>query len=338
MAVDPRFHGAPHPQDLAAVVAAAGGHVAAGTDTTRRFAGAAPLHSAGPDEVSFLDNRRYLPALRGSRAGAVILHPDLAAEVPPGSVAILAAQTYLGWCRVLRLFHPPPAPVASIHPTAAIAADASLGAGCEIGPYAVVESGAELGAGCVLGPHAVVGRGVVLGPGCRIGAHASISHAIAGREVVLHPGARVGQEGFGFAVTPTGGFETVPQLGRVLLGDHVEIGANSCVDRGSAQDTVLGPGTRLDNLVQIGHNVRTGRGCVLVAQVGISGSTLLGDFVTLGGQAGVVGHVSIGDGARISAQAGVSKDVPARQDWAGSPARPEREYKRTIVQLRRLGR
>jgi UDP-3-O-[3-hydroxymyristoyl] glucosamine N-acyltransferase len=214
---------------------------------------------------------------------------------------------------------------------------ARLGQGCEVGPLAVIGAGAEIGAGCVIGPHAVVGEGVVLGEGCRIGAHASLSHCIAGRGVVVHPGARIGQEGFGFAVTPEGRFETMPQLGRVILGDLVEVGANATVDRGSQGDTVLGAGTRLDNLVQIGHNVRTGRGCVIVAQVGISGSATLGDGVQMGGQSGLTGHLTLGDRVRVSAQAGVMNDVPAGTDVAGTPAWPAKDTLRAMAALRRLG-
>jgi UDP-3-O-[3-hydroxymyristoyl] glucosamine N-acyltransferase len=337
VAADPRFFGTAGPQPLAAIVAAAGGALPDGADGARRFTGVAPLHSAGPDEVSFLDNKRYAAALRESRAGAVVLAPAMAAQAPAGCAAIATAQPYLGFARVCALFHPAPVARPGIHPTAAIAADATIGPGCEIGPYAVIGAGAELGEGCIIGPQAVVGEGVILGPRCRIHAHASLSHCIAGRDVVLHPGARVGQEGFGFALTPEGRYETMPQLGRVLLGDGVEVGANSCIDRGSQGDTVIGPGSRLDNLVQIGHNVRTGRGCVIVAHVGISGSVTLGDFVQMGGQSGVAGHLTIGDRARVGAQSGVISDVPAGSDMLGSPALPAREAMRAIARLRRLG-
>ena len=333
---DPRFFASAGPQTLAAVAAAAGGRFEG--DGSRLFTGVAPLQAAGPEEVSFLDNRRYLDALRATRAGAVVLAPAMAREVPPGTTAIVTEAPYLGFARVARLFHPPPAPVPGIHPTAVVAPDASVGEGTEIGPYAVIGAGARIGRNCVIGPHVVVGPGVELGEGCRLHAHSSISHAIAGRGVVLHPGARVGQEGFGFAPTPDGCYETMPQLGRVLLGDSVEIGANACVDRGSQGDTVLGPGTRLDNLVQIGHNVRAGRGCVMVAQSGISGSTVLGDFVMVAAQAGLTGHLRVGDRARIGAQAGLMEDVPAGTDVIGSPAWPAREFWRAIAWLRRLGR
>jgi UDP-3-O-[3-hydroxymyristoyl] glucosamine N-acyltransferase len=265
-----------------------------------------------------------------------VIAPDFAARVPAGTAAIVTAQPYLGFGRVARLLFPAPPAAPGIHPTAVVAADAVLHPSVQVGPYAVIEAGAEIGAGCVIGPHAVVGAGVVLGEGCRIGAHASVSHCLAGRGVVLHPGARVGQEGFGFAVTPEGRFETMPQLGRVLLGDAVEVGANSCIDRGSQGDTVLGAGTRLDNLVQIGHNVRTGQACVLVAQVGISGSTTLGNGVQMGGQAGTTGHISIGDRAQIAAQSGVMSDVAAGEVVGGSPAWPLRETLRAFATLRRL--
>ncbi|MGX9964999.1 UDP-3-O-(3-hydroxymyristoyl)glucosamine N-acyltransferase [Roseomonas sp. F4] len=337
MAADPRFFPAGSALTLAEAAALAGGELRGG-DPALRITGVGPLQAAGAAEVSFLDNRRYLPQALESQAAAIVIAPELAGRLPDGRAAILTPHPYLGFGRIARALHPQPAPRPGIHPTAVIDPSARIGAGAEIGPYVVVEAGAEIGAGCVIGPHAVVGVGVVLGEGCRIGAHASLSHTIAGRGVVLHPGARVGQEGFGFAVTPEGRFETMPQLGRVLLEDAVEVGANACIDRGSQTDTVLGAGTRLDNLVQIGHNVRTGRACVLVAQVGISGSTQLGHGVQLGGQAGVTGHLHIGDRAQIAAQSGVMSDVGPGEVVGGSPALPMRETLRGVAALRRLAK
>ena len=180
----------------------------------------------------------------------------------------------------------------------------------------MVEAGAEIGPGCRVGPFVSVGQGVTIGADCRIGAHASLSHAMLGARVYIYPGARIGQEGFSFAVTETG-FLSIPQLGRVVIGDDVEVGANTTIDRGSTRDTIIGAGSRLDNLVQIGHNVRLGRCCVIVAQVGIAGSTVLEDFVQVGGQAAMAGHVHIGQGAQIGAQAGVISDVPRGCDAAG---------------------
>jgi UDP-3-O-[3-hydroxymyristoyl] glucosamine N-acyltransferase len=335
MPVDPRFVGSAGPQRLGDILGVAGADCPA-ADPERRLADIAPLEAAGPEEVSFLENRKYLPQLAATRAGAVLLAPEYAAKVPAGCLALVTKTPALGFARVARLFHPPAAPRPGIHPTAVVEPGAVIGAGCEIGPYAVIGAGAELGAGCVVGPHGVVGPGTVLGEGCRLHAHASISHCVAGRRVVLHPGARVGQEGFGLVPTPEGRFETMPQLGRVLLGDEVEIGANSTIDRGAQGDTVIGQGTRIDNLVMIGHNVRIGRGCVIVSQVGIAGSTTLGDYVQVAGQVGFNGHVEVGSFVRIGAQAGVMHDVPAKTDIIGSPAMPAREFWKTYARLQKL--
>ena len=224
-----------------------------------------------------------------------------------------------------------------VHATAAVAGDARVDASAEIGAFALVEAGAEVGARCRVGPHAAIGRGVVLGPDCRVGAHASLSHAILGARVHVHPGARIGQEGFGFAATATG-FLSVPHLGWVVLGDDVEVGANTAIDRGSTGDTVVGAGSRLDNLVQIGHNVRLGRCCVVVAQVGIAGSAVVEDFVQVGGQAAIAGHIRIGKGARIGAQAGVMSDVVPGAALVGSPAQPRQEFFRQVAAVKRMAR
>ncbi len=329
---DPRFFARSGPHPVAAVAAACGAPAPA---TARMLRGVAPLQTAGPDDVSFLDNRRYAPALEQTRAGAVIVHPALAARVPPTALALVTTEPYVGWARVAALFHPAPPPRPGVHPLALVEPGAEVHPTAEIGPFAVIAAGARIGPGCRIGPAAVIGEGVAIGAACRVGAHASISHALLGERVFIYPGARIGQEGFGFATTAAG-FVTVPQLGRVVIEDDVEIGANSTVDRGSAQDTVIGAGSRLDNLVQIGHNVRLGRCCVIVSQAGISGSTVLEDFVMAGGQAGLTGHLHIGRRARIGAQAGVMADVPAGADVVGSPSMPVREFFRQVATLRRL--
>jgi UDP-3-O-[3-hydroxymyristoyl] glucosamine N-acyltransferase len=297
----------------------------------------APLGSAGPEDVTFIDNRRWLSTLKASKAGAVVLPEAFLASVPEGTAALVTPLPHLSFARIAGLFYPRPAPVAGIHPTAVVAEDAEIGEGTEIGPYAVIGAGVRLGARCVVGPHAVIGNGCSFGDDCRLFAHSSANFCVAGHRVTLHQGARVGQEGFGFTPTPEGRYVTVPQLGRIVLGDEVEVGANTCIDRGAMDDTVIGPGTRLDNLVQIGHNVTTGRGCVLVSQVGISGSTTLGDYVTVAGQAGMAGHLKIGSKARIGAQAGIMADVPAGMDVMGSPAMPIRDALRANLYLRKIG-
>ena len=332
-AADPRFFGHAGPHPLAAVVAAAGG--AGNSGAALMLHGVAPLQSAGPGQVSFLDNRHYAPLLDGTRAGAVIVHPNMADRVPCGTVPIVTAEPYLGWARVAALFHPPPPASPGVHPAAVVDPAAQVDATAEIGPLAVIGAGAQVGPHCRIGPGAVVGVGVQMGAHCRIGALATVSHAVLGARVYVYPGARVGQEGFGFAVGPAG-FVTVPQLGRVVLEDDVEVGANSTIDRGSVQDTVIGAGSRLDNLVQIGHNVRLGRCCIVVSQAGISGSTVLEDFVVVAAQAGLIGHLRIGAKARIGAQAGVMRDVAAGADVLGAPAMPVREFFRTVATLRKL--
>ena len=325
-------HSGPH--SLAEVVAAAQG---AAATRPLQLHGVAPLQVAGPAHVSFIDNRRYVDALAATRAGAVIVHPDLAGRVPPATVAIEVADPYAGWARVAALFHPPPPVRPGTHPAAVVAESAVVDPSAEIGPLAVIGARAVIGPRCQIGAGAVIGEAVSMGADCRVGPLASVSHAILGARVYIYAGARIGQEGFGFAMTPTG-FLTVPQLGRVLLEDDVEVGANSTIDRGSAADTVIGAGSRLDNLVQIGHNVRMGRCCVVVAQAGISGSTVLEDFVVIAAQAGLTGHLRIGQKARIGAQAGVMSDVGAGLDVIGSPSQPIREFFRGVATLRKLAR
>jgi UDP-3-O-[3-hydroxymyristoyl] glucosamine N-acyltransferase len=252
-------------------------------------------------------------------------------------IALVSPAPVLAFARIAALLHPPHAADGIRHPTAVVGEGAVIGEGCEIGAYAVIEDGAVLGPRCIVGPHAHIGRNCVFGAECRIFSHVTVTHCIAGDRVTLNPGARIGSEGFGFATTARGEHVTVPQLGRVLLGDGVEVGANACIDRGSGNDTVIGPGTRLDDLVMIGHNVKIGRGCIIVAQAGIAGSSTLGDFVVMAAQAGMSGHLTIGDKVRIGAQAGVMTDVPPGTDVLGSPAIPIREAMRSFAAMRKLG-
>ena len=331
---DPRFFARSGPHPLAVVAEAARGTT---INADLLLTGVAPLQTARPGEVSFLDNRRYASALEETAAGAVIVHPDMLARVPVGTVPIITTEPYAGWAGVAGLFHPAPPMSPGIHPSAFVHGDAQVDPSAEIGPFALIEAGAEVGPGCRIGAYAAVGPGVVLGPGCRIGTHASLSHAVLGARVYVYPGARIGQEGFSFASTATG-FVSVPHLGRVLLEDDVEVGANSTIDRGSTGDTVIGAGSRLDTLVQIAHNVRLGRCCVVVAQVGIAGSTVLEDFVQVGGQAALAGHLRVGTGARIGAQAGVMSNVPPGAALVGSPAQPRQGFFRQVAALKRLTR
>ncbi len=331
---DPRFFARSGPYSLAEVAHAAGG-TAAAADLI--FEGVAPLQSARAQHVSFLHDRRYVEVLDTTRAGAVLVPSHLAGRVPNASVAILVEATYEGWARIAALFHPVSAVRPGTHPLTLVSPAAAIDPSTEVGPFCTIEAGASIGPGCRIGPYVSVGAGVQIGKDCRIGAHVSISHALLGDRVCLHPGVRLGQEGFSFAHTAKG-FLTIPQLGRVLIEDDVEIGSNSTVDRGSVRDTVIGAGSRIDNLVQIGHNVRLGKCCVIVAQVGISGSTVLEDFVQVGGQAAFTGHVTIGRGAQVGAQAGVISDIAPGAIVLGSPAQPRQDFFRQVATLKRLAR
>ncbi len=300
------------------------------------LSGVAPLSSARADQVSFLDNRKYIDQLEATRAGLVLVSAGHADRRPPSTAALVVADPYLAWAKVASLFHPVAPFAPGCHPTAVLDG-ADIDPSASVGALAFVGPGASVGPRSRIGEGTVIGPGVVIGADCRIGPNASLSHAILGDRVVLLSGTRLGQEGFGFATTPDG-FVSVPQLGRVIVEDDVEIGANTTVDRGSTGDTVIGAGSRLDNLVMIAHNVRMGRCCVVVAQAGISGSTTLGDFVTVAAQAGLTGHLRIGAKARIGAQAGVMSDVGAGLDVVGSPAMAVREFFRNVATLRKLSK
>ena len=334
---DPRFFQRAGPFLLQELATCGEAKLANPADSSRRIADVQAIESAGPDDITYVDSKRMAPALGASRAGAVLLSSELAAAAPQGCAVLLCASPALAFTRIARLFYPEPAAAAGIHPSAQVAADARLGAGVSVAAGAVIGSGAEIGAGTRIGPHAVIEPGTVIGRDGRIGAHCSVTHAVIGDRVVLAPGARIGQPGFGLA----GGAEGLvrrPQLGRVVIGNDVEIGANSTVDRGAAGDTVISDGCKIDNLVQIGHNVRLGRGCVVAGQVGISGSCVLGDYVQLGGQVGLSDHVTIGDGGRVMAQAGVVRDMEPGTAVGGTPAVPIRQHHRQMAVLARLAR
>jgi UDP-3-O-[3-hydroxymyristoyl] glucosamine N-acyltransferase len=337
LAGDPRFFRRAGPHTLAAIIDAAGAGDNEGERPPHRLIlhGVAPLATATAKDVSFcLNNRKHLPALAATHAAAVIVHPDMTERVPASTFAIAASDPLVAWAKVAALFHPQPPNNPGVHPSAIIAPSAKVDPSVEVGPLVVIGENVVVGPSGRVGAMVVIGDGVQIGRDARIGMHASLSHALIGDRVQIFPGARIGQDGFGFAITPEG-LLTVPQLGRVLIEDDVEIGANTTIDRGTLEDTIIGAGTRIDNLVQIAHNVRIGRACVVVAQAGISGSTVLEDQVVLAGQAGLVGHLRIGAGSRIGAQAGVMADVPPRSDMVGSPAQPVKSFFKEVATIRR---
>jgi UDP-3-O-[3-hydroxymyristoyl] glucosamine N-acyltransferase len=292
------------------------------------ISGCAPLSLAGPNDVSFFSDRRYSESLKSTRAGYVFVTHDKAKDLPDQAKALIVSSPQAAWSRLCCVFYR----LLRHEGTAHIHKTAHLEAGVDLSIGVVIGQGAYIGAGTRLEPYSVIGPGCTLGRGSHIGAHASVFCTLAGDRVSVFSGARIGEAGFGVSGDERGLMD-VPQLGRVILQDDVTIGANSCVDRGAYGDTVIGEGTKIDNLVQIAHNVQLGRGCIIAAHSGLSGSVKVGDGAMFGGRTGILDHVSVGDKARIGASSAVFRDIPAGELWSGYPAKASRQFLREVAWL-----
>jgi UDP-3-O-[3-hydroxymyristoyl] glucosamine N-acyltransferase len=326
---------------LAEIASLTGASVPAGADD-RRMSGIAALDRASPTDLCFVDRATHAEASRGTDAGACLVTAALAGDLAPQTIPLIVAEPYPAFVTAARAMFPhalrpssltQPGAVAGAHvdPTARIENDVTIEPGAVIGAHV------EIGCGTVIGANAVIGPEVRIGRECAIGANCSLLNALVGDRVVLHPGCHIGQDGFGY-IRGGKGHLKVPQVGRVIMQDDVEVGAGTTIDRGALRDTVIGEGTKIDNLVQVGHNVTIGRHCLIVGKSGIGGSSVIGDFAVLGAGAGLADHVTVGEGAMIAAASGVHRDVPPGARWSGTPARPLQQWLREMEALARLSR
>jgi UDP-3-O-[3-hydroxymyristoyl] glucosamine N-acyltransferase len=335
---DPRFFDNTGPLDLTRIGQLTGAKLLSGPPATEIW-DVASLDRAAPRHLSFCDSPKFSGALKQTQASAVFVTPVLAAHVPSHVQALECARPSMAFAQVATALYPNAGaiwpsgkpPVMSVAPTARIGNDTVIAPGAFIG------EDVEIGDRVVIAPGVVIGRGVRIGHGTQVGSGVTISHALIGDSCIILPGARIGQEGFGFVNSPQGHFK-IPQLGRMIMQDHVEIGANATIDRGALGDTVIGEGTKIDNLVHIAHNTVIGRHCIIVAQVGISGSCEIGDFAVLGGQVGVADHTKIGKGAYIAGRTGVTSSLDGGRVYGGFPARPIEQWRREVAVVSRMAK
>jgi UDP-3-O-[3-hydroxymyristoyl] glucosamine N-acyltransferase len=335
-----RFFERPSGLTIAEIVALTGADPGEPAPLSHRITGVAPVDLAGPADLTFIENGKFADALATTSAGACLMPPRFEERAPESLIVLRTKEPYRAFVTVHRNLYPqslyPTSPfeTSGIYPGATIHATARLEGDVTVDPGAVIGPRAEIGAGSIIAATAVIGPDVLIGRDCRIGAGCSITHALIGDRVIIHPGCRIGQDGFGY--TTDAAKLKIPQTGRVIIQNDVEIGAATTIDRGSVRDTVIGEASKIDNSCQIGHNVCIGRHCIIVAQSGLSGSVTLEDYAVLGGSVGLAPHVTIGRGARVAARSGIMHDVPPGETWGGYPAKPSRQWMREVSTLARL--
>jgi UDP-3-O-[3-hydroxymyristoyl] glucosamine N-acyltransferase len=340
----PIFFKKPPSSTLADIAALAKVHLVDPSRAGQEIRGLASLDEAGPMHLAFFDNLKYVDQLVSTRAGSCLVSPRFEAHVPAHVAVLRATQPFRAFVQIAREWHGDALRPQSwfdndgIAPSAIIDSSAHLEDGVIVDPLAVIGPRVEIGAGTVIGAGAVIGAGVKIGRDCNVGARSAIQFALIGNNVLIHPGCSIGQDGYGFIFFGPEGHLKVPQTGRVLIQNNVEIGAGTTIDRGSLRDTVIGEGTKIDNQVQIGHNVTIGRHCLLAAQIGLAGSLTIGDNVALGAKVGINNHLKIGDGAQVTAMSAVKDDIPPNGRWGGHFAKPTKQWFREIVAVERLVR
>lgn len=312
-----------------------GARLAGGADGKVRVSDLAPLDRADQNQISFLENKKYLEQFKSTNARACFVAESMVEHTPNDTICLISDSPYMAYALTAQAFYPIWDKGTGISENALIDKTAVLGQDVTVEAGAVIKAGVQIGDNTVIGANTVIERKVSVGTDCHIAPLVTLTHCHLGDRVSIATGARIGQPGFGFAMSSKG-YVSVPQLGRVIIEDDVDIGANTTIDRGTVNDTIIRKGTRIDNLVQLGHNVETGNLCVIVAQTGISGSTKLGDYVVTGGQAGLAGHLKIASGTRIAAQSGVMKDIEEPGEYMGTPVLPLRTFMRQVATLKKM--
>ncbi len=326
---------------VAEIAALTGAEPCEGADLSRRVIGIAPVDKAAATDLTFVSETKFVASLQSTQAGVILTSERFVRHAPDGAAVLRVRKPYDAFVAVARKLYSGalrPAsmfgtvgvsPGTMVHPTA------QLGDGVTVDPFAVIGPSASIGAGTLIGAHAVIGPDVRIGSDCVIGANCTVSHSHLGDRVIIHPGCHIGQDGFGYLLSAEG-HTKVPQVGSVAIHNDVEIGSGTRIDRGGIRDTVIGEGTKIDNLCQIGHNCIIGRHCIIVAQSGLSGSVTLEDFVVLGPRTGIIPHITVGKGAITASRSTIYENVPAGEFWGGFPAKPKKQWLREVVALERL--